>query len=86
MFALLLHKDLILHKKTKTMNNKKLEACIGERGSVSTIIYPHKRGHLQKWGSSFTSYFINLTPNLTLFLGEGGSSFGTTGFLFLAVT
>jgi hypothetical protein len=44
-----------------------------------------KREPLQIWGSPFTSYFINLTLNLTLFLGEGGSSFGTTGFFLLAV-
>jgi hypothetical protein len=40
-----------------------------------------KRGHLQKWSSPFTSYFINLT----LLLVEGGIPFGTIGFFPLVV-
>jgi hypothetical protein len=45
-----------------------------------------KRKHPKKWGSPFINYFVTLTLNLTLFLVEGGSSFGTTGFFFLAMT
>jgi hypothetical protein len=86
MSAPLLLKELILHKKPKNLNSKRLEACIGGKSSVSTTVILTKRDHLQKWGSPFTNYFINLTLHLTLFLGEGGSSFGTTGFFLLAVT
>jgi hypothetical protein len=44
-----------------------------------------KRKHPKKWGTPFINYFITLTLNLTLFLVEGGSLFGTSGFFFLAM-
>jgi hypothetical protein len=44
-----------------------------------------KRKHTKKWGSPFINYFSTLTLNLTLFLVEGGSSFGTTGLFFLGM-
>ena len=42
-----------------------------------------KRKHPKKWGSPFINYFVTLTLNLTLFLVEGGSSFGAIGFFVL---
>jgi hypothetical protein len=45
-----------------------------------------KRKHPQKWGSPFINYCVTLTLNVTLFLVEGGSSFGTTRFFFLTMT
>jgi hypothetical protein len=44
-----------------------------------------KMNHPKKWGLPFTSYFVILTLNLTLFLVERGSSIDTTNFLFLAL-
>jgi hypothetical protein len=45
-----------------------------------------KRKHPKKWGSPFINYFVTLTLNLTLFLVEGGSPFGTIRFFFLTIT